>query len=98
MIGDGATGSAADFEIRRLKVRALFPEPFGVKKMKPLRKVEKKIVTGWLECRMMDLKKGDIVRLFEPTGEPVVFKSKTEFLTIGFPFINEQGDAAVDVE
>lgn len=49
--------------------------------MDNLRVVEKKDGTDWIRCRLAEIKKGDIFRMFED-DEPVIFNSKTEFIAL----------------
>jgi hypothetical protein len=49
--------------------------------MNALRRVEKYIPSlEYIEIQFKDLKKGDEFRLFESTGEPVVWDGETEFV------------------
>lgn len=36
-----------------------------------MRKVERLSDSGWLECKFVELKKGDVFRLTDPDGTPV---------------------------
>lgn len=47
---------------------------------------------GWVESKWEDVKKGDIVQLFEPTGEIVVDEGQTIFIAITDSFIYEDGN------
>jgi hypothetical protein len=69
--------------------------------MSELRKLEKKTGGHWVESSMKELVPGDVFRMFEPTGEAVVWKG-TEWKVIGDPYrvVNEKGvhTWGVDVE
>lgn len=43
------------------------------------RRTEVKSNNGWIEIKFKDLKKGDVFRLIEPTGEVVSDGQNTEF-------------------
>jgi hypothetical protein len=59
-----------------------------------LRKIEVKQPDGsWLEVHMGNLQKGDVVRMFEPDGRPVVCNGIHEITVLEQPrFISDNGD------
>lgn len=60
--------------------------------------VERLIKGNWEECKMYQLKIGQIFRMFEPTGEPVVGKFEdTQWIVTSEPF-KLDGVWAVDIE
>jgi hypothetical protein len=52
---------------------------------------------GWQQLRLMDLMPGDVFRMFESEGEPVVGNDgETEWVVRNAPYM-ENGRATVDV-
>jgi hypothetical protein len=63
-----------------------------------LRRVEKLVDGQWVQVRMLELKDGDVFRLFEPNGEPVVDgKDVSEWQVEGDAYVNDMGIATVKV-
>lgn len=54
-----------------------------------LRVVELKQGGEWKRVKMMDLKIGDLFRMFNPDGEPVLWDGCGEFIAGGQPYIDE---------
>jgi hypothetical protein len=53
---------------------------------------------GWEKINFREIKKGDLFRLFEPTGEPVISEfGEIEFLAFKNAYINEDGIWKVDI-
>lgn len=50
----------------------------------------------WQECEFEQLKEGDMFRLTEPTGEPVVWKGETIFHAMGDAYQNEDDIWAIE--
>lgn len=55
------------------------------------RKTEILINGEWTPSHFSGIRKGRKFRLFEPTGEPVVSDSKTDFTALGDAYLNENG-------
>lgn len=56
-----------------------------------MRKVYKVVNTGIEEVNFMELKKGDLFSLIEPTGEPVTFKGSLKFEALSDSYVNANG-------
>ena len=66
--------------------------------MSDIRKVEILKCGGWEISKMIDIKNGDIFRLFEPDGTKVVdSKGSTSWIADGDSFINNEGITEVNV-
>ena len=63
-----------------------------------MRKVQKKEGEEWVSCKMMELRIGDVFRVFEPDGERVYWDNAYMFLAIGDPYINEQDISTISCE
>jgi hypothetical protein len=67
--------------------------------MSDQRRVQKLINSQWEDINFEDIKTGDIFRLFESTGEPVIGnKNDTEFEAINDAYINQDGIYQVDIK
>jgi hypothetical protein len=67
--------------------------------MEDMRKVEVLKNGKWQSIEFKDICKGDIFRLFESTGEPVIDNNgKTEFVAKSEPYITSDGVLGVDIE
>lgn len=68
--------------------------------MKNLRTVERLTDGEYVKIPFQELKKGDTFRMFNPDGEPVIWKEDTIFYAMGDPYLywfdadqyNEAGD------
>jgi hypothetical protein len=47
--------------------------------LEKIRTTEIKTGDGWVKVMFSQIEPGDIIRQFEPDGEPVVYKGRTEF-------------------
>lgn len=66
--------------------------------MEDLRKVEVLKDGKWQEIEFKKIHKGDIFRLFESTGEPVMDNNgKTEFVAKNEPYMTSDGVLGVDI-
>jgi hypothetical protein len=53
---------------------------------------------GWEKINFREIKKGDLFRLFEPTGESVISEfGEIEFLALKDAYVNEDGIWKVDI-
>ncbi len=67
--------------------------------MSEFRTVERLIKGTWLPCMLEDLHIGQVFRMFEPSGEPVVGKhNSVEWIVTGNPYLNEQNIWTVNIE
>jgi hypothetical protein len=68
--------------------------------MSNFRKVERKNFNDrWEEIDFWELKKRDVFRLFEPTGEAVIgSKGESEFVAISNAYENDVGAWTVDIK
>lgn len=67
--------------------------------MKDLRKIEVLKNNKWQEINFEHLHKGDIFRMFESTGEPVVDnKGNRHFKAVSEPYMTPDGVLGIDVQ
>jgi hypothetical protein len=55
-----------------------------------LRTVQVKRDSEWVQVRLCDISEGDTIRMFEPDGEPVLYKSEQELYAQTLPYLNEE--------
>jgi hypothetical protein len=53
--------------------------------------------SGWNEVELKDLAIGDLFRMFEPDGSPVVFGGKKEFFAASKPTYDENGMYSLEI-
>ena len=52
----------------------------------------------YVKCRMIELKIGDIFKMNDPTGEPVIWCNSRKFIVREKPYISEDGLGAVHAD
>lgn len=55
------------------------------------RTCEREINNEWVKCEIKDLQARDKFRMFESTGEPVMWNNTAEFYAVGEPYTDERG-------
>ena len=63
-----------------------------------MRKVFRVVNEGFEEIEFMDLKKGDLFSMFEPTGQAVTFKGSAKLEAMSDSYINEDGIGEVHMK
>jgi hypothetical protein len=66
--------------------------------MKDLRKVLVLENGTWRSANMIDIRRSNVFKLFQPDETPVIFKGKNEFIAIENAFYNDDNIAAVPID
>lgn len=51
----------------------------------------------WIQTKLKDVEVGDIIKMYESTGEPVLDGQVSEFLVVGKPSLNASGRWQCDI-
>lgn len=65
--------------------------------MENLRKIEVLENGSWRSANMIDLRKGNVFRVFESNNEPVIVGDKVEFIAENDSYYNENNIATVTI-